>query len=162
MAENNLVSLADELERLELYLSLEHMRFKTKFEYAINIDPSIQTSSIEVPAMFMQPFVENSIWHGLLPKNDKGEIKISVGHKKNNDIYFIIEDNGIGIENSIKSKGLHQHQSKGLNITSNRIDVLRRLTKKDFIIIGPVQINDENNNAIGTKVEIILRRNTSK
>lgn len=162
MSENNLVPLSDEFERLELYLSLEHMRFKTKFEYTINIDPSIQTASIEVPAMFMQPFVENSIWHGILPKNEKGEIKISVGYKENNDICFIIEDNGIGIDNSLKTKGNHQHQSKGLNITSNRIDVLRRLTKKDFIIIGPVQINDENNNSMGTKVEIILRRNKTK
>jgi sensor histidine kinase YesM len=138
------------------------MRFKTKFEYTINIAPSIQTASIQVPAMFMQPFVENSIWHGILPKNKKGEIKISVGYKENNDLYFMIEDNGIGVENSLKAKGPHQHQSKGLNITSNRIDVLRRLTKKDFIIIGPVQINDENNDAIGTKVEIILRRKTSR
>ncbi|MDG2369542.1 MAG: two-component regulator propeller domain-containing protein [Flavobacteriales bacterium] len=160
MAKNNLVPLSDEIERLELYLSLEHMRFKTKFEYSIEIDPSLKTEFVEVPAMFMQPFVENSIWHGILPKNDTGKIEILIGYKENNDLFFLIKDNGIGVENSLKAKGIHQHQSKGINITSNRIDVLKRLTKKEFIIIGPLQINDINNEAKGTKVEIIMKRNS--
>ncbi|MAP01942.1 MAG: hypothetical protein CMD01_03900 [Flavobacteriales bacterium] len=159
LSENNLVSLADELERLELYLSLEHMRFKTKFDYQLHVDSDVQTEAIKVPAMFMQPFVENSIWHGILPKNSKGEITISISYKNTEDLYFTIEDNGIGVQESLKSKGVYQHSSKGLNITSNRIEVLRRLTQKNFEIIGPKQLNNEKDESIGTKVEIILRRN---
>ena len=75
---NNLIPLSDELERLELYLSLEHMRFQSKFDYNIFIQPKVTSESILVPAMFMQPFVENSIWHGVLPMEKKGEINISI------------------------------------------------------------------------------------
>ena len=156
MSENNLVSLADELERLELYLSLEHMRFQTKFDYSIKIAPSIQTEAIEVPAMFMQPFVENSIWHGILPKKTIGKIEISISYNEKNELLFVIADNGIGVDKSLSLKSNHEHQSKGINITSNRIDVLRRLTKKNFTIIGPYQMNDSKNKPLGTKVEIIL------
>jgi len=153
---NSLIPLSDELERLELYLSLEHMRFQSKFEYKIQIQPGIQTDSILVPAMFMQPFVENSVWHGVLPMKKKGEINISILTSDENEVKFIIEDNGIGVDNSLNNKSSHDHQSKGIKITTNRIDVLRKVTKKNFKIIGPYQINNEINEAIGTKVEIIL------
>ena len=155
-SEDSLIPLSDELERLELYLSLEHMRFQSKFEYYINIQKGIQTESILVPAMFMQPFVENSVWHGVLPMKKKGIIQISITESKDNEIKFIIEDNGIGVDNSLNNKSSHQHQSKGIHITSNRIEVLRKITKKNFKIIGPFQMNNEKNEALGTKVEIIL------
>jgi len=132
------------------------MRFQSKFEYEISIQKGILTESIMVPAMFMQPFVENSVWHGVLPMKKKGVIKISINESEENEVKFIIEDNGIGVDNSLKSKSSHQHQSKGINITSNRIEVLRKITKKNFKIIGPYQLNNEKDEAIGTKVEIIL------
>ena len=109
-SEDSLIPLSDELERLELYLSLEHMRFQSKFEYHINIQKGIQTESILVPAMFMQPFVENSVWHGVLPMKKKGIIQISITESKDNEIKFIIEDNGIGVDNSLNNKSSHQHQ----------------------------------------------------
>ena len=91
------------------------MRFKSKFEYSIQIDPSLKTEFIEVPAMFMQPFVENSIWHGILPKNDKGKIEISIGYKENNNLFFLIKDNGIGVEHSLKTKGSSSTPIQGHN-----------------------------------------------
>ena len=94
---------------------------------------------------------------GLLGKEKELQINIRVSKKKK---IIEIEDNGIGVDNSLNNKSSHQHQSKGINITSNRIDVLRKITKKNFKIIGPFQLNNENNEAIVTKVEIILDYNT--
>ena len=160
---DNLVALSEELERLDLYISLEHMRFQDKFEYEITIDPTIDTSSIRVPAMFLQPYVENSIWHGVLPMKSAGKIEVKIV-KTTDEIKFSIEDNGIGIEKSLAKKGTlsHSHDSKGMKITSSRINVLRTLTKRNIQIIGPFEVKDKNDETMGTKVEIVfsLEQNT--
>lgn len=154
---NSLVSLAEELERLELYISLEHMRFQNKFGYEINIEPNIDTEEILVPPMFLQPFVENSIWHGILPMDKPGKISIRIFTNSKGELQIDIEDNGIGIEESKKNKSDHSHQSKGMLITSGRIDVLRKVTNQHFVIKGPFE-KIENGKIVGTKVEIIREK----
>ncbi len=153
---NSLVTLRDELERLELYISLEHMRFQNKFSYSINIAPEVDTESIKVPPMFLQPFVENSIWHGILPMEESGNISIQIGKNAKNHLQFIIEDNGIGVDVSLERKSEHSHVSKGMILTSGRIDVLKKVTKQNFVIEGPFQLFDEKNNSLGTRVVITL------
>ena len=69
------VPLRDELDALNLYLELEMIRFKDKFEYEINIDEEIDTLLYKVPTMLIQPYVENSICHGLMPGESKGSCK---------------------------------------------------------------------------------------
>ena len=76
--EDNLIPLSEEIERLNLYLSLENMRFKEKFTYEINIEDEVDVELTKVPGMFMQPFIENSIWHGVLPMEEIGEITINI------------------------------------------------------------------------------------
>lgn len=155
-AEDNLIPLSEEIERLTLYLSLENMRFKEKFTYEINIDPDVDAEMTKVPAMFMQPFIENSIWHGVLPMEVPGKITIDV-FKKNNKTHFEITDNGIGIDESIKNKSQEQneHSSKGMKIATNRIELLQKVIQKEISIQGPFQIN-ENEKILGTKVVIIF------
>ena len=104
-SQDNLTSLRDEIERLELYLKLEHMRFKDKFEYKINIDPALNLDQIKVPAMLVQPFLENSIWHGLLPRESQGYVQIDI-ISRNKHVEFMITDNGVGIDNSLKKNVL--------------------------------------------------------
>ncbi|MFT7612345.1 MAG: ligand-binding sensor domain-containing protein [Parvicellaceae bacterium] len=156
---DNLVQLSEELERLDLYISLEHMRFQNKFEYEINIDPKIEIETIRVPAMFLQPYVENSIWHGVLPLKQPGKIEVIVAQDESN-ITFVIQDNGIGIDTSLAKKSLlgSSHESKGMKITSSRINILRKITKRNIQIIGPFEVKNEANEGIGTKVEIIFPR----
>jgi len=154
---NSLVSLSEEVERLELYISLEHMRFQNKFGYEIKIEPNIDTENIQVPPMFLQPFVENSIWHGILPMEKPGKISVRVYTNSKGQLQIDIEDNGIGIEESKKNKGTHSHQSKGMLITSGRIDVLRKVTNQHFVINGPFELIEEGK-TIGTKVEIIREK----
>ena len=161
---DNLVLLTEELERLDLYISLEHMRFQNKFDYEITIDPSLDTDSVRVPAMFLQPYVENSIWHGVLPMKKPGKIEVNI-LKKNEEIKFTIEDNGIGINHSLElkqSRGI-SHDSRGMMITSSRINVLRKITKRNIQILGPFEMQDEHGKSIGTKVEIVfpLEKNTT-
>ncbi len=154
---NNLVSLSDELERLELYLSLENMRFQSKFSYEINVSPNIDSESIQVPPMFLQPYVENSIWHGILPLKRKGRIQVNLSMKENKDIFIVIEDNGLGIDKSLENKNKDGHASKGMLITTGRLDILKKTTNQEFTIKGPYQIENEDKEILGTRVEITIK-----
>jgi hypothetical protein len=157
-SQSNLVPLSEEMERLKLYLDLEHMRFENKFEYQVNIDENVDTETIEIPPMLLQPYVENSIWHGILPLEKPGLIKIEVKQNSENTILFIIEDNGIGIETSMSNKDKHGqlHISRGMEITSGRIDLLRTMTSSKISIKGPFDVKNDLNATTGTRVEITL------
>ncbi len=158
----NYVTLAEEIDRIELYLSLEHMRFANKFEYSIDYRQKIDLESIMVPAMMLQPFIENSIWHGILPLEKPGKISLILDRNKNGDIHFEISDNGIGIDKSLENKLKNggTHDSKGMKITSGRIQLLKTITQKNISLKGPFQIVDEHGNSCGTKVEITIPINT--
>jgi ligand-binding sensor domain-containing protein len=154
--QNNVTSLREEVERLELYLQLEHMRFQDKFEFTIVIDPLIDQDSVKVPSMLLQPFLENSIWHGILPNEKLGLIQVDVV-KNNGNIEFCIRDNGIGIETSLKKKqDVNSHVSQGMNITIGRIELINRMTSESVALLGPYEIRDDSNLVIGTEVRIIL------
>lgn len=156
--ENNMVILSDEINRLELYLSLESMRFSEKFDYEIDIDPKVDTEMLEVPSMMLQPFVENSIIHGILPKKERGKITIRI-FVQGEFVVFEIRDNGIGIKESQKIKENYDsdHDSKGMEITANRVDILKRILRKDLKIVGPSEIYGSNGAVEGTLVQIFLK-----
>lgn len=158
-SQETLTTLREEIERLELYLKLEHMRFKDKFEYEVYVDPNIQQDAVKVPAMLLQPFLENSIWHGLLPKPEQGKISVRIV-PIGETLHMVIEDNGIGVENSLKSKlGTDQHISKGMQITQNRLELIRKMTGERIELIGPQQVESESGEIKGTVVEIIIPGN---
>lgn len=155
---SNFVPLSEEIERLELYLELELMRFESKFEYQIIVDDNIDTESIEIPPMLLQPYVENSIWHGLLPLGKPGLIKINIKENEVGNIAITIEDNGIGIVASMdkKLKNGQIHISRGMEITEGRINLLKAMTNSGISVNGPFDTKNELNAITGTKVEIIL------
>jgi ligand-binding sensor domain-containing protein len=154
--DGNLVPLSQELERLELYMSLESMRFKDRFDYKIECDESIDTESVIIPAMMLQPFIENSIIHGILPdESRKGMITIHISLV--GDLLTInIEDNGVGIDNSIQGKTNYDgdHRSQGMEITTKRIELLKKLTNRNFELIGPFQIAKNDSLINGTRVTL--------
>lgn len=159
-SQNDTTTLAEELERLELYLRLEHMRFKDKFRYSIHVDPAVDINHIRLPAMMLQPYVENSIWHGILPMEQQGHVQISAYPASEADRVVVkIEDDGIGVDQSLKAKQEQEgdHISRGIEITKGRADVLRKLDINDIRIKGPEQWTDPNTNRImGTRVFIEL------
>ena len=122
------VSLRDEIEALKLYLELEMIRFKDKFDYAISVDEEIDTLLYKVPTMLIQPYVENSISHGLMPCEGKGLVKINL-KLENEYISCTIEDNGIGREASRENKrnGHNGHNSLGTQIVASRLDLVNAL-----------------------------------
>ena len=75
---NKLVPLSEEISRLDLYLQIELMRFTDKFEYSITVADDVDPDSVQIPPMLLQPYVENSILHGILPSGRKGRIDIRV------------------------------------------------------------------------------------
>lgn len=150
---DNMVTLQQEIERLELYLSLEAMRFKDRFTYHIS-DVGIDTESIIVPGMLLQPFVENSIIHGILPNEHvKGHIEVSMTITEHH-LEVAIDDNGIGIDFSLEKKHMvnGDHKSQGMEITAKRIDIIRELSKKDFELDGPFQTFHSDRSIKGTRV----------
>lgn len=152
---DNVVTLHQELERLELYLSLEAMRFKDRFTYRID-NQGIDLELVTVPAMLLQPFVENSIIHGILPdESKKGEILVTI-KAIGDQLEICIDDDGIGIDFSLnkKAKFKGDHKSQGMEITSKRIDLIRQMWNKDYELIGPFQMTNPDRSIKGTRVLI--------
>lgn len=153
----NFASLHEELERLTLYLQLEHMRFTDRFEYEIDIDDSIDVHSVQVPAMLLQPFLENSIWHGILPKEEVGHLQVRIEPHDLTSFRVSIIDDGIGINTSLRNKGDQQdHISHGMTITSGRVELLQKMTGLKHQIIGPYELTDSLGEVSGTRVDVIL------
>jgi hypothetical protein len=155
-SQHTFVPIEDEIRGLDLYLELEALRFEESFDYKIYIDKNINTFECKIPALLLQPYVENSIRHGLLHKRGKGFLSISI-ELHENSLFCIIEDNGVGRKRSeeIKmSQGLLQ-KSLGSKITEDRIKVLNSLYS-DEIDIKYVDLTDSEGNPTGTRVEIKL------
>lgn len=150
---NSLITLAQELDRIELYLSLEAMRFKDKFVYTIEAD-DVDIDSITIPSMIIQPFVENSIIHGVLGNENKQGV-IAVRVQLVGDVLTIeIEDNGIGIDSSLAKKvGFDgDHKSQGMEITFKRIDLLKKVSNQNLELKGPFQVFNDDGTVKGTLV----------
>jgi tetratricopeptide (TPR) repeat protein len=127
-SQNTAVFLRDELDALTLYLELESLRFKDKFQYEIKVDDEIDPLLYKVPTMLIQPYVENSICHGLKQSDGKGIVSIDIKLGKN-QLICTIEDNGIGRE-AAKSKAEAaggNHNSLGTRITGSRLDLVNSL-----------------------------------
>lgn len=150
------IPIATEIDLLTKYLELEKMRFDNDFEYQINLNPDIDEDYIQIPPMLIQPFVENSIKHGLLHK--KGAKEVILYFEENeieNYIKCTIIDNGIGREksNEIKLKNSINHQSFSTNSIDKRLEIWN--TKKINPVIYEDLIND-NNEVVGTKVTLLI------
>ena len=146
------ISLAEELMISELYINIELARLRNNFSYQINIDNSIDTEKINVVPLYLQPFVENAIWHGLsLQEGDKNLI-INI-REENSFIITEIVDNGIGYKESLnkkKTQGI-QRKSFGIDTVKNRLELI--YTPQN-ISINIAEINDRENK--GTKVTIVF------
>lgn len=156
-ADKKEISLFDEIETCKLYLQLEVMRFDTKFSFTVHVDPGIDLKSIQVPALIIQPFIENAIWHGIVPRDCSGRVSLRV-EKENEVIEVVIDDDGIGRECSQQNKptsGLF-HQSKGVNLTQSRLE-LNNLLQQRKAKLEIIDKKDENGIATGTTVIIKIK-----
>lgn len=151
---NGEVFLEDELKAAELYVELEQQRFEDKFEFEIIINEDVDSGSLLVPSMILQPFLENAIKHGISNLQSKGKITLKVFQ---NDIFVkvLISDNGIGrtAAADINKSNVIDHISYGSLITTKRVEAYNKAhnTKIDLRIID---LYDSENVAAGTLVTL--------
>jgi len=158
------INLKEEISFLNHYLQLESLRSSGKFDYSISCDPSIDISYERIPPMLVQPFVENAIKHGILPRIDKGTIVISFKKPDENILVISVEDDGIGREASGKLKEEHaQHQSMAMNITETRMEKMskRKSSSHNYSIVITDKLN-EDGMAEGTQVTINIPLDIAK
>lgn len=156
-SERDYTPIKDELDTLRLYIELEQLRFKNKFDFEIYIDPELDIIQQKIPTMIIHPFVENAINHGLhyLEKDGKLSIKIKLSDHEN--ILCIVEDNGIGRKKAeeIKLRKNARHQSMGTSITKERLHILNKDSNKHLRVTF-VDLYNDKNQASGTRVFIHL------
>jgi tetratricopeptide (TPR) repeat protein len=149
------IPFQQELDLLQNYLALEKTRFADKFDYEIEVDENLNMQNLQVPGMLIQPFLENAVWHGLRYRTEKGFLKLSF-EKSKSHLKILIEDNGIGIEESKKQKTEHQktREGRGMKNTLERIQLLNDLYKKEITC----SVKDkENNNGVLVTIRINLK-----
>ena len=117
------VRLIDEADYLKRYLALEALRFDHPLEYSITIDPKIENTAVLIPSMLIQPFVENALWHGLVPNVKQGQVKVHF-FQKGNFLYVTVEDNGIGLEHHKSKEQTSGHTSRGISLIKERMKLL--------------------------------------
>lgn len=145
------VGLQDELKLLDLYLELECLRSGERFSWEVKVDPDLNTADEEIPPMLLQPYVENAIWHGLLPLKRKGKLEINVTRDEHN-LIVTISDDGIGRKNAAKSNNSTERKSYGITINSERLSLLSKVEQQDFNI----EINDLHPSREETGTKVIL------
>ncbi len=148
-------SLAEELETMDLYMSIENIRFSNGIQHETTVDPSINLDTIKVPPLVLQPFLENSIWHGLSSKKGVKKILISVHQSNKQFIEINIEDNGIGRTESAKIKAdkvIHR-KSIGINLTRERLANFVKNFQHSFSLTYD-DLKDADDNALGTKLTL--------
>jgi len=154
-----LIALDDELEMLGIYLEMERLRFKNSFDYSINFLNAIESDNIFIPPLLLQPFCENAIWHGLMHKDGPGRLDIELSMRED-ILYCVITDNGVGRERAaeMKSKTAEREKSMGLKITTERLALFNR-KKAVHTFYELEDINDENGSPAGAKVVIKISFN---
>ena len=143
-SESREVSLAEDLAALEMYIQLENLRLGQAFSYEIRVDEQLDRELTQVPPLILQPFVENSIWHGISGRQGAGRIFIDI-RKEDEMINCIVEDNGVGR----KKEKDGSSKSLGIKITTSRINIINKLKNSN----GSLTITDL---AQGLRVEVRL------
>ena len=148
------ISLARELETLELYIEMESIRFDQRFDFSIQVDEEINENKVMVAPMLLQPYVENAIWHGLMNKPEKGRLDILItmsdGHLK-----CIIQDDGIGraAARKLNEQSILKKTSRGMRLTSDRI---RLINEQHHEMVRIIDLVHADGTAAGTRVEVLL------
>jgi tetratricopeptide (TPR) repeat protein/anti-sigma regulatory factor (Ser/Thr protein kinase) len=151
------VPVDDEVNTLQLYMELERLRFDDKFDFSIVVEEGIDHENTYIPPMLIQPFVENSIIHGLANKPSQGNIRIDM-KTDGRVMSCVVEDDGVGREKAMEIKklaGKTKHKSLGMQVTQERLDLLRDKSGLD-VSVRIIDLMDEAGKPGGTRVEIRL------
>ena len=147
------ISLAEELETVELYMNIENIRFSNEINFNISIDDDIDVHIVKMPSLILQPFLENALWHGLSSKEGEKKIDLNVSKGNDNFIDISITDNGVGREASeiIRKRKVLKRKSVGIEITKERLANF----SKDYLNtfdVSIIDLYDTENNPTGTQI----------
>ncbi len=144
-------TLDKEIELLRKYLELESLRFDDAFIYDIRVEEGMDPYGIEVPVFIIQPFVENAIMHGLLPKQE-GSRELSISFtREGTELVCEIDDNGIGREAAALIHRATKNKSRGIEVTQKRLEQLNPSLEDNVTILDK---KDSRGNSMGTTVRI--------
>ena len=134
LSKMKMVSLTREIEMIDRYFELEQIRAPNKFTYEIVLDDDLNPNTIHIPAMLIQPFVENAIKHGIMHMHGTGGIVKIRFSLLNGLLYCTVEDNGIGRYQAeqINEKIRPEHESAGIHITVERLKLLHKENSSKF------------------------------
>lgn len=147
------ISLAEELETVELYMNIENIRFSNEINFEIKIDKDIDVHTAKIPSLILQPFLENALWHGLSSKEGEKNINLHVSKGSDKFINISISDNGVGREAAevIKKSKVLKRKSVGIEITKERLANFSRDYQNTFDVTI-IDLYDAEDNPTGTKV----------
>jgi tetratricopeptide (TPR) repeat protein len=154
-SKESLIPIDREIESLQNYLELEQLRFNNVFDFNIAKSKDIE-DDMALPPLLLQPFVENAIIHGLVPKKEQGKIDIDF-FINGQSLICTITDNGIGFNKSqqLKENLVNVHKSMALDITRKRLEMMEAYTSKTAHV-DIQELKSESGQAIGTKVVLKL------
>ena len=151
---NKYISVKDEAENLKNYLELQQTRFKNKFVYSISIDEELPAESVMIPALLLQPFVENAIYHGLLNKPDEGLLKISFRKNPDGSLSCMIDDDGIGRKAAGEMGNIDElKESYGNELIKDLVNIFRKYENMYI----EVKYTDKEEPFTGTIVDINIK-----
>jgi putative methionine-R-sulfoxide reductase with GAF domain len=158
--DKSFIPLQKEIEMLRIYLQLEQLRFNGSFDFEISSDNGLDSEEVKIPPMILQPFVENAIWHGLMPKQGHRQVTIGFHLEEDNDLlYCSICDNGIGRQasenNKVNGSPGSDYVSKGLSLVYRRLELLQAQMGRSFST-KITDLVDEAGHASGTRVDVVM------
>jgi len=155
MSNKKEVLLEEEIKVLQLYLELEALRFEDGFIYTLKTDEAVDKENIHLPAMLIQPNIENAVKHGLLHKTGEKKLDIHFSIQNGHILCCTVTDNGIGRKRSgeINTQRLRKHTSFATGATQKRLELLNHDRKHPIEVIYE-DLHDEHGNASGTRVTI--------
>ena len=147
------IPLEDEIAFLRQYLELESLRFEDGLDFTVDADRAMLDDDPIVPALLVQPFVENAVWHGLAPKRGPKRLHVHF-HQHEGKLACTVEDNGVGRVAAPKRSHPDGSTSLGLQLTNERLQLLAYKLEGS----GRITFTDlkEGNSPLGTRVEIVL------
>ena len=149
------IPVKDEVMALSLYLQLEKLRFKDKFDFSIEISDNLDESYDHIPSMLIQPYIENAILHGLMNKTGKGQLDVRL-YRDAGHLICSVSDNGIGRAKSmaLNLNKPNQHKSQGMLITKDRLEIINKVNESQLSVeIDDLYPGEEDP---GTKVKIYI------
>ncbi len=153
---NRLITIEEEIINLRNYIELQQVRFKDKFEYRITLDSGTEINDVKIPSLLLQPFVENAINHGLLPKKGQGNLIIHFSSQKEEDLITCrVEDDGIGRQHAklIKESTEIADESYGDLLITDLVEIFRKYEQMDIDIQYTDKVLPQNGTIVTIKIK---------